>query len=113
MLLLFLITPVISLTTLLLLFEQVIAEYKINDSYKIELTKSGFFTCGERVSITKSELGIFRKKILVRMDLCLISIDRIETIRFNKEGAEFLFYHNRIYNSENPYKYEIENDNVC
>jgi hypothetical protein len=41
-----------------------------------------------------------------------MGIDRKETIRFNEEGAEFLFYHNGTYNRENPYKYEIKNDNV-
>lgn len=109
---LFLLIPLISLTALLFIFEQVIAEYKINKTYKIEVSESGFLNCGERVSITKSEFGIFRKRILTRTDLCLIGIDKIETIEFNENGAEFLIYHNGIYDSENPFKYEMKNKNV-
>ncbi|MBM1108244.1 hypothetical protein JQC67_18975 [Aurantibacter crassamenti] len=109
---LFILVPLISLATLLLVFEQVITEYKINEKYKIEVSKSGFLGCGERVSITKSDLGIFRKRILIRTDLCLIGIDKIETVEFNENGAEFLIYHNGIFDSENPYKFEIKNKNV-
>ncbi|PIB31272.1 hypothetical protein BFP78_12340 [Gaetbulibacter sp. 5U11] len=109
---LFILIPFLSLTTLLFIFEQVIAEYKINETYKIEVSESGFLNCGERVSITKSEFGIFRKRILTRTDLCLIGIDKIETVEFNKNDAEFLIYHNGIYDSENPYKFGIKNKNV-
>ena len=109
---LFILIPLFCLTTLLFIFEQVIAEYKIDESYNIEVSESGFLNCGERISITKSEFGIFRKRILIRTDLCLIGINKIETVVFNENIAEFLIYHNGDYDSENPYKYEIVNKNV-
>ncbi|AUC15770.1 hypothetical protein BTO06_11690 [Tenacibaculum sp. SZ-18] len=104
--------PSVCLIILLFIFEQVIAEYEINETYRIEVSESGFLNCGERISITKSELGIFRKRIFTRTDLCLIGINKIETIEFNENDAEFLIYHNGNYDSENPFKYRITNKNV-
>jgi len=108
----FLLTPLILLSLYILLFGQVIAEYKINDLYKIEVSRGGFLACGNIIKITKSELGIFDKEIYTESSLCLRDINKIEILEFHSNHAEFLIYHNGEWDSENPFKYEIENKNI-
>lgn len=48
-------TPLIFLTIFLSIFGQVIANYRINSDYKIEVSRGGFLGCGEVIKITKSE----------------------------------------------------------
>jgi ABC-2 type transport system permease protein len=90
----------------------VIAEYKINDLYKIEVSRGGFLACGDILKITKSELWIFDKGIYRESSLCLRGINKIETVDFHYNHAEFLIFHNGEWDSENPFRYEIENKNI-
>lgn len=104
--------PLILLNLLTLLFGRTIYESKIADSYKIQVTTGGILSCGELIHITETEFLIFDKEILYESSLCLREIKRIETVNFDQDSAEFLIYHNGEMDSENPYKYEIENINV-
>lgn len=107
-----LMTPLTLLSLITLIFGQVIAEYRINDFYKIEVSNGGFLSCGEIIKITKSEFVFFNKEVYYESGLCLRGIDKIETLEFNKNHANFLIYHNGEMDSENPYSYEIKNKNV-
>jgi ABC-2 type transport system permease protein len=95
-----------------LLFGQRLGEYRINNTYKIEVTIGGLLACGENIKISKSAMVIFDKEIFHEASLCLRGIEKIDIVDFNENRAEFLIYHNGEYDSENPYKYEIENKNV-
>ena len=75
-------------------------------------SREGFLACGEIIRITKTEFGIFDKEIFYDSNQCLIGITKVETVRIDNNGAEFLIYHNKDQDSENPYQYEIENKNV-
>ena len=57
-------------------------------------------------------LVIFDREIFHESNLCLRGIRKIEIVDFNEKRADFLIYHNGELDSENPYKYEIENKNV-
>jgi ABC-2 type transport system permease protein len=109
---------IIFLTVLIIvsLMNQVLYEklgsYEIADELNMTVSREGFLACGEIIRITKSEFGIFEKELFYDSNQCLIGITKIETVEFNENGAEFLIYHNGIYDNENPYKYEIENKNV-
>lgn len=107
-----LLVPMILIGLFNLLFGQRLAEYRINDTYKIEVTIGGFLACGENIKISKSAIVIFDKEIFHETSLCLRGINKIEIVDFNEKRAEFLIYHNGEHDSENPYKYEIENKNV-
>ena len=107
-----LLTPLVLISLFTLIFGQTKYEHRINDMYKIEVSIGGFLACGENIKITKSEFVIFEKAIYYGNSLCLKGINKIETIEFNKEHAEFLIYHDAKMDSENPYKYEIDNKNV-
>jgi len=107
-----LLIPMIIVCLFTLLFGQKISEYKINDKYKIEVTIGGFLACGENIGITKSTFVIFDREIFHESNLCLRGIRKIEIVDFNEKRADFLIYHNGELDSENPYKYEIENKNV-
>ena len=94
------------------MFGRTIYESKIADGYKIQVTTGGLMSCGELIHLTETKLLIFDKKIVYESSLCLQEIERIETIDFDQNSAEFLIYHNGEMDSENPYKYKIENKNV-
>ena len=104
--------PLILLSLFTYLFGRTIYESKIDDNYKIQVTIGGLLSCGELIHITETEFLIFDKEILYESSLCLREIERIETVNFDQDSAEFLIYHNGEMDSENPYKYEIENKNV-
>ena len=108
----FLLTPLIVLSVFTLLFGRTEMEFEINDNYRIAVMTGGIMSCGELIKITETKFGIFDKEIYYESKLCLQGISKIETIMFNKQNAEFLIYHNGKMDSENPYKYEIENKNV-
>lgn len=78
----------------------------------MSISREGFLACGEIIRITKTKFGIFEKEIFYDNNQCLIGITKVETVRIDKNGAEFLIYHNKEQNTENPYKYEIENKNM-
>jgi ABC-2 type transport system permease protein len=107
-----LLIPMILVSLFTLIFGQKIAEYRINDTYRIDVTIGGFLACGENISLTKPAFVIFDKEIFHESSLCLRGIKKIEIVDFNEKRAEFLIYHSGEFDSENPYKYEIENKNV-
>ncbi|BDD03957.1 hypothetical protein AUTU_14400 [Aureibacter tunicatorum] len=94
-----------------LLFGQTIYENKINDTYQIKTFVSGFLACGESIRITKSAFLIF-DKIIYQNNHCIKGISKIETKEFNDKGAEFLIFHDMEFDSENPYKFQIENESL-
>lgn len=108
----FLLTPLIALSILSLILGRVVYEQKINDTNKISVSTGGFLACGEIINITQTRFGIFDKEVFHIDNLCLIGINKIETIKLDDKHAEFLIYHNGKYDSENPYKYIVERKNV-
>lgn len=108
----FLFTPLLVLSLFSLMFGRVIAEYRINDVYNIEVSRGGFLACGDILKINKSEFWIFDNGIYTESNLCLRGINKIETLEFDINNAKFLIYRNGEWDSENPFKYEIENKNI-
>ena len=104
--------PFILLSINTILFGQTIYEKKINNTYNIRTYVDGFLACGESLRITKTAYVIFDQAIY-QDDLCIKGITRIETLAFDEKHAEFLIYHDGEMDSENPFKYEIINKNVC
>ena len=108
----FLLTPLIALSILTLMLGRVVYEQKIDENTKISVTTGGFLACGENISITQTRFVIFDKDVFYFENSCLIGIDKIETVKLDDKSAEFLIYHNGKYDSENPYKYDVERKNV-
>ena len=108
----FLLTPLIVLSILTLILAQVVYEQKIDETNKISVSTGGFLACGEIINITQTRFGIFDKEVFHIDNLCLIGINKIETIKLDDKHAEFLIYHNGQNDSENPYKYDVERKNV-
>lgn len=108
----FLLTPLIALSILTLILGQVVYEQKIDETNKISVSTGGFLACGEIINITQTRFGIFDKEVFHIDNLCLIGINKIETIKLDDKHAEFLIYHNGQNDSENPYKYDVERKNV-
>lgn len=107
-----LLTPLIIISIYTLLFGETLHETKINDNYKIESFIGGFLACGENIRMTKSEFGIFEKSIYQDNNICIKGIFKLELLDFNENHLELLIYHDGEMDSENPYRYEIENKNV-
>jgi hypothetical protein len=107
----FLLTPLIVISILTLILGQLVYENKIDETNKIAVTTGGFLACGEIIHITQTRLGIFDKDVFHIDNLCLIGINKIETVKLDDKHAEFLIYHNGEYDSENPYKYDVERKN--
>lgn len=107
----FLLTPLIALSILTLILGQLVYENKIDENNKIAVTKGGFLACGEIIHITQTRFGIFDKNVFQIDNLCLIGINKIETVKLDDKKAEFLIYHNGLHDSENPYKYDVERKN--
>jgi hypothetical protein len=112
MLTVFLLTPLIVLSILTLILGRFVYEQKIDKTNKISVSTGGFLACGEIINITQTRFGIFDKELFHIDNLCLIGINKIETIKLDDKHAEFLIYHNGKYDSENPYKYDVERKNV-
>src|SRR5690554_893440 len=108
----FLLTPLITLSILTLILGRVVYEHKIDETNKISVSTGGFLACGEIINITQTRFGIFDKEVFHINNLCLIGINKIETIKLDDKHAEFLIYHNGQNDSENPYKYDVERKNV-
>jgi hypothetical protein len=104
----FLLTPLIVLSILTLLLGQLVYENKIDETNKISVTTGGFLACGEIIHITQTRFGIFDKDVFHIDNLCLIGINKIETVKLDDKNAEFLIYHNGKLDSENPYKYYVD-----
>ena len=108
----FLLKPLITLSILTLILRRVVYEQKIDETNKISVSKGGFLACGEIINITQTRFGIFDKDVFHVDNLCLIGINKIETIKLDDKHAEFLIYHNGKYDPENPYKYDVERKNI-
>lgn len=107
----FLLTPLMILSLSTLLIGQLVYENKIDDTNKIAVRTGGFLSCGEIIHITQTRFGIFDKDVFHIDNLCLIGIKKIETVKLDDTHAEFLIYHDGEYDSENPYKYDVERKN--
>jgi ABC-2 type transport system permease protein len=107
-----LLTPLIVLSILTLILGQIVYEKKIDETNKISVSTGGFLACGEIINITQTRFGIFDKQVFHIDNLCLIGINKIETVKLDDKHAEFLIYHNGQYDSENPYKFDVERNNV-
>ncbi|MBK7639613.1 MAG: hypothetical protein IPJ22_06095 [Bacteroidetes bacterium] len=110
-LLVLLLIPFIVFNIFSLNVDQPIFEQELDEINKITVTKDGFLECGEIIYISQSKLGIFDKKVFQFNNLCLKGINKIETVKFDEKHAEFLIYHDGEYDSENPYKFEVERKN--
>jgi len=104
--------PLITLSMLTLIFDRTIKEFEINEKTKIIVTSGGPLSCGESIKLTEQKFWIFDKEIYHENSLCLQGINRIKIVKFDKDNAIFLIYHNGKMDSENPYKYKFENNNV-
>ena len=105
-------TPFILISLYTLLFGRKMYENEISNGYKIQVTTGGIMSCGELIHLTETAFLIFDKEIVYESSLCLREIERIEILNFNQDSATFLIHHNGEMDSENPYKYKIENKNV-
>ena len=108
----FILTPLIVLSIYTLLFARILKEFRVNDNTKIIVTSGGLLSCGEIISITQTKFGLFDKEVHYESSLCLQGIEKIETKKIDDKHAEFLIFHNGQYDSENPYKYDVERKNV-
>lgn len=106
-----LLTPLIIISLLTLITGQLVYENKIDATNKITVTTGGFLACGEIIHITQTRFAIFDKDVFHVNNLCLIGINKIETVELDDKHAEFLIYHNGAYDSENPYRYVVERKN--
>jgi ABC-2 type transport system permease protein len=107
-----LLTPLIVLSILTLILGQIVYEKKIDKINKVSVSTGGFLACGEIIDITQTRFGIFDKQVFHINNLCLIGINKIEIVELDDKHTEFLIYHNGQHDSENPYKYEVERNNV-
>ena len=78
---------------------------------QIYRASSKLFATPEIINITQTRFLIFDKEVYHIENLCLIGINKIETIKFDDKHTEFLIYHNGENDSENPYKYQMERKN--
>lgn len=106
-----LMTPLLTISIFTLLFGQTLKEFEINDKTKIIVTTGGFLSCGELIYITQTKFGLFDKEVHYESSLCLRGIEKIEIVKIDDKHAEFLIYHDKTMDSENPYKYEVERKN--
>ena len=107
----FILMPLLALGIFTLLFGRTLKEFDIEDNTKIIVTTGGFLSCGELIYITQTKLGLFDKEVHYESSLCLRGIEKIEVLKIDDGHAEFLIYHNREINPENPYKYDVERKN--
>jgi hypothetical protein len=108
----FILTPLIVLSSYTLLFERILKVFRVNDNTKIIVTSGGLLSCGEIIRITQTKFGLFDRDVHYESSLCLRGIVKIETTKIDDKHAEFLIFHNGQYDSENPYKYDVERKNV-
>jgi hypothetical protein len=111
-LIVFLLTPLVVLSIVTLILGRTVYERKIDETNKVVVTTGGFLACGENIGITQSRFGIFDKEVFHFDNLCLIGVHKIETLKLDDKHVEFSIYHNGKYDSENPYKYDVERKNV-
>lgn len=107
----FLLAPLLVAAGLTLILGQLVYEKQLDENNRITVTTGGFLACGEIINITQTRFGIFDKQVFHIGDLCLLGINKIETVKLDDKHAEFLIYHNGQLDSENPYKYDVERKN--
>lgn len=107
----FLLTPILVVAGLTLILGQPLYERQLDERNKISVTTGGFLACGEIIHIKQTRFGIFDKEVFLIDNLCLTGINKIETVKLDDKQAEFLIYHNGEYDSENPYRFEVERKN--
>ncbi len=104
--------PIVFFYLLAMPFQPPIAKFGINNKHNVEVRVGGFMACGESLFITEST-AIFLDKIKhVRNNSCVTGIHKIETLKFDKNKAKFLIYHDGQTEFENPYTYQPEIKNV-
>lgn len=103
-----LLIPLLALGIYTLIFSQTLNEFDVNDNTKIIVTSGDPLSCGELIYITKTKFVVFNKEIIYESSLCLRGIEKIETVKFNDEQAEFLIFHDKTIDSENPYRYVVD-----
>ncbi|KAB2807726.1 hypothetical protein [Phaeocystidibacter luteus] len=100
-------------TYLVVLFQIVIysppSVFPLDDTYSISTRIEGLLACGESISITKNRLWIF-VETLHSNDPCLRNVESIDVIDFSPEKLIIYIHHDGDLDSENPYRYEVENE---
>ena len=108
----FLLLPLIVLSGLNSILYNKIGTYKLDESLSLIVSREGFLGCGEIIRLTKSKLIIFDQELIYDSNQCLIGIENVEILKMNEHEIELLIYHNGTMDSENPYRYKLENDNL-
>lgn len=100
-------------TYLAVLFQIVIysppSVFPLDDTYSITTRIEGLLACGESISITKNRLWIF-VETLHSNDPCLRKVESIDVLNFSPEKLIINIHHDGDLDSENPYRYEVENE---
>ena len=86
--------------------------YKLSEELNIVTSEEGFLGCGETIRLTKPKFLFFDKELKYDSNQCLTGISDIELLRLDDKVVEMLIYHDGKNESENPYNYKIENENV-
>lgn len=88
-----------------------VGSFKLNDQLQLVVSREGFLGCGETLRITKSQLLVFDRELIYDSNRCLRGIKNIKILKADKNEIELLIYHDGKMDSENPYSYQIENNN--
>jgi len=91
-----------------MMFVRVKSEFNINDTYKIQIGSGGFLGCGNSFDISESKFGIFDHVIYREGSLCLQGIYKIDILNFEGNHGEFMVFHDGEFDSENPYRLEVD-----
>lgn len=100
--------PLILLCLYFQIFIKHIDSFQVDENLKYTVHQEGFLGCGEVIRLTESKFLIFDKELIHIPNLCLLGIDKIETIEIKPNKIKLLIYHNGEMDSENPFYYEFE-----
>lgn len=101
-------SPLIFLSIFILMFVRVKSEFNINDTYKIQIGSGGFLGCGNSFNISESKFGVFDHVVYNEGSLCLQGIDKIDVLNFEGNYGEFMIFHDGEFDSENPFRLEVD-----
>jgi ABC-2 type transport system permease protein len=104
--------PIIFFYLLAMPFHPPKAKFEIDKKHNIEVRDGGFMACGESLFITETTVLIMDKLKHVGNNSCVTGINKIETLEFKEDKADFLIYHDGKTEFKNPYKYQTEIKNV-